>query len=412
MRAYVEAYGCALNFGESREIEDLLSSKGWELCSDPSESDLVVIVTCVVIGTTERAMVKRIRQLASAPRIVITGCMATASRDKALHACPHALLVPPGDLAALSDLLEDAGRSPLGHAPRRDSYGIVPIATGCRGSCSYCITRLARGELRSRSFERISEAVSKAVAEGPNEVQLTAQDTAAYGSDLGTDLPSLVRRLCGLPGDFRLRVGMMNPASAHPIRVALAEMYQELKVFKFLHLPVQSGSDSILADMRRGYTVREFEETVAEVRRAVPDVTLSTDLIVGYPGETDEDHMLNVELVRRVRPDIVNVTRFSARPGTSAAEDPRQVPGWKAKQRSRELTAVRFEVALDRNNEWVGRRVRALATERGKGGSTILRTDEYKQVVVAHELALRRFYDITVTGATPTHLVGRTDGVG
>lgn len=412
----MEAYGCALNFGESREIEDLLSGKGWELCYDPSQADLVVLVTCVVIGTTERAMVKRIRQLAGAPRLVVTGCMATASREKALEACPRALLVPPGDLAALSevlsDLVEDAGRSTLGQAPRRDSYGIVPIATGCRGSCSYCITRLARGALRSRSFERISEGVSKAVAEGPNEVQLTAQDAAAYGSDLGTDLPSLVHRLCGLPGDFRLRVGMMNPASAHPIRAALAVMYREPKVFKFLHLPVQSGSDSILADMRRGHTVREFEETVAEVRRAVPEVTLSTDLIVGYPGETEEDHMRNVELVRRVRPDIVNVTRFSARPGTSAAEDSRQVPGWKAKQRSRELTALRFEVALERNNEWVGRRVRALATERGKGGSTILRTDEYKQVVVARELALRRFYDIAVTDATPTHLVGRTDGGG
>jgi len=409
MRAYVEAYGCTLNFGESREIEELLSGRGWELCSSPSGSDLVVLVTCVVIDATERAMLRRIKELSAAPTIIITGCMATACREKALRACPHALLVPPGDLGAISDIVDGAGVGPGRASVARDSYSIVPIATGCRGMCSYCITRLARGALRSRPLERISEAVSRAAADGPLEIQLTAQDTAAYGADIGTDLPALVHHLCRLPADFRLRIGMMNPGSAYPLIDAIAGAYREPKVFKFLHLPVQSGSDAVLADMERGYTVREFEEAVARMRDAVPDLTLSTDIIVGYPGETDDDHRENVELVNRLMPDIVNVTRFSPRPGTRAADDPRQVVGWMAKERSRELTVARFAVALERNRAWLGRRVTALATERGKRGSTILRTDQYKQVVVPRELPLRRYYDVTITDATPTYLAGRVD---
>lgn len=409
MKAYVEAYGCTLNFGESREIEELLSSKGWELSSKPSEADLAVLVTCVVIDTTERAMLKRIRELSGVPRLVVTGCMATACREKAARASPKALFVSPGDLERLSELVGEADAVSRPEAVHHDSYSIVPIASGCRGSCSYCITRLARGELKSRPVDRISQAVAKAAATGPREIQLTAQDAAAYGSDIDTDLPSLVHHLCSLPSDFRLRIGMMNPRSAYPLMDEIAEAYREPKVFKFLHLPVQSGSDAILADMERGYSVREFEEIVARVRGAVPEITLSTDIIVGYPGESEEDHRKNLELVTRTRPDIVNVTRFSPRPGTKAAEAERQVVGWRAKDRSRELTAIRFEVALERNRRWLGRHVMALATERGKSGSTILRTDEYKQVVVPQVVQLGRFYPVTVTDATPTSLVGRME---
>ena len=410
MRAYVEAYGCTLNFGEARELEDVLTSAGWTLVEDPDQCDLAVLVTCIVIDKTERAMLKRIKRLSSAPQLIVTGCMATAGRERAQAAAPKAAFVAPGDYDTLTRLTGQRKLPSAAAGSDKRSYSIVPISTGCRGSCSYCITRLARGGLKSRTPERIVHAVWKAAASGPREIQLTAQDTAAYGSDIGTDLASLVRSACASPLDFRLRVGMMNPSSAIGLREDLGKMYREPKVFKFLHLPVQSASDAILADMQRGYCVQDFVRLVSGIREAVPLITLSTDLIVGYPGETADDHRMNMELIAGVQPDIVNVTRFSPRPGTPAADAGCPVVGRVAKDRSRELASQRFAVAAGKNRRWVGKIVNALATEEGKKGSTILRTDEYKQVVVAEELPLHKFYAIEILEGTSTHLIGRRVG--
>ena len=410
MKAYVEAYGCTLNFGESREIEDILVEKGWEVVDEFEGADLAVLVTCVVIETTERAMLKRISKLSSAPRFVITGCMATACREKAQRAAPSAVFVAPGDFDSFSRYADSCGVSRPSRTRKRESYSIVPIATGCRGACSYCITRLARGELKSRFPARIVEAVKRAASSGPREIQLTAQDTAAYGCDIGTDLPTMVGEVCGLPLDFRLRVGMMNPKNVLPMARRIAKMYLEPKVFKFLHLPVQSASDRLLEHMERGYTVEDFRSIVKTVRESAPRISISTDLIVGYPGESEDDHKENLSMIKEIRPDIVNVTRFSSRPGTKAAEADGQIVGWKAKDRSRELTEVRFGIALERNMAWKDLVLMALATERGKSKSTILRSDEYKQVVVSESLPLGKYYEVKVVDATPTYLIGSRIG--
>ena len=405
MRACVEAYGCTLSFGEAREIEDLLAGLGWDLTASPSSSDLNVLVTCVVVQKTENAMLKRVKALAAGPRLIVTGCLATAGRDRAEGLAPCAEFVAPGDLDAISSIAGNVGPA-RGATPRRP-YEIVPIATGCVGDCSYCITRIARGAMRSRPAERILAQVARAVSSGPKEVQMTAQDTAAYGLDIGTDLPSLVEKVCAIPHDFRLRVGMMNPASARRIVGKITRMYQQPKVFKFLHLPIQSASDRLLGEMGRRYTLGEFEGIVDALRSVAPDACLSTDLIVGYPGETDEDHEANLSFVDRVRPDIVNVTRFSPRPGTRAASSEDVVPGGVAKERSRELGKVRFRVSLETNRTWVGRRVVALATEEVKAGTTIVRTGEYRQIVVPERLQIGAYHDVEVVQARTTYLVGR-----
>ena len=413
MRAYVEAYGCTLNVGESREMRAHLAERGWDLVASPDDADLAVLVTCVVIEKTERQMLKRVKDLRRVPKLLVTGCMATACRERAEEVAPHAVFAPPGDLESFSAVvgaIDAERRDP--RPPNRYPVAIVPLSTGCVGSCAYCITKLARGELRSRAEASIVDNVREAVSRGPIEVQLTAQDTAAYGMDIGSDLPGLVRRVCEVPGDFRVRVGMMNPKSALRIPGGLTNMYLEPKLFKFLHLPVQSGSDAVLSRMNRGYTTGEFEFIVSRLREAVPELSLSTDLIVGYPGETDDDHRANLELIARSEPDIVNVTRFSPRPGTAASEEPGKVSGAKAKDRSRELGVARFSVALRRNRTWIGREVRALATEPGKPGTTILRTDEYRQLVVPGELKLGEWSKVLVTGATATYLKGTREGPG
>ncbi len=405
MRACVETYGCSLNFGEAAEVEDLLLERGWELCGSSDDPDLMILVTCVVIEKTERAMLRRLRELVDVRRLVITGCMATACREAAESVAPSAEFVPPGDLSRFSDLVQVVG-PPRRRIEERPGHIVVPIASGCAGSCSYCITRLARGAIASRPVAKLVEVVTSASASGPIEVRISAQDTAAYGMDSGGDLPSLVARLCEIPQDFRLRIGMMNPRSALPVLEGIVGMFAQPKVFRFIHLPIQSGSDRVLERMGRGHTVRDFLEIVKRVRSEVPDITLSTDIIVGYPGEEPEDHRANMDLIREVRPDIVNVTRFSPREGTPAASESPRVVGWAAKERSRELAELRFGIALDINRSFIGRSMLALSTERGKPGTTILRTDQYKQVIATEELPLGRYHRVSIEDATPTYLLG------
>jgi threonylcarbamoyladenosine tRNA methylthiotransferase CDKAL1 len=198
---------------------------------------------------------------------------------------------------------------------------------------------MARGHLRSLHLAELREQTEMMLQKGIKELQVTGQDTAAYGKDIGTDLSTLVYSLAAIPGDFRIRVGMMNPDTLGGIIDQYIPVWNGPKVFKFLHLPVQSGSDALLESMGRRYSIRDFLGLVDSFRRSCPKMTLSTDVIVGFPGESDDDHLMTKELLESVRPDIVNITRFSPRPGTKAFSMDDKVPGWKAKDRSRELTS-------------------------------------------------------------------------
>jgi threonylcarbamoyladenosine tRNA methylthiotransferase CDKAL1 len=230
---------------------------------------------------------------------------------------------------------------------------VVNLAEGCNGSCSYCIVRKARGRLKSRRAEDVALKVGKLAAFGTAEVQISTQDTAAYGSDIGTNLGQLLERLVQISGDFMLRLGMMNPNSALLIKDQLLRAYQSPKIYRFLHIPVQSGSDRILRSMGRRYTATNFLEVVRAFRSAHPKITIITDVIVGYPGETDGDFIETLDLVKRLQPDKVNITRFSARPGTPAARL-YDMPDRIKKDRSREMTRLRMKIVAQRNQRYKG----------------------------------------------------------
>lgn len=413
MKVYVEAYGCTQNYGEARLIQETLAARGHALTTSEKDADAHVLVTCTVIETTERRMARRMTALeAFGKPLVVAGCMAAAQRDRVRALVPRAKLLPPRRWPEIVELLQ-ANTACGDRAADLESRGlgwhdaIVPIAQGCAGRCTYCITRVARGRVSSYPVESLVAQVRRRVEQGSREIKLTGQDTAAYGTDAGADLAGLLRAIDGIPGDFRVRVGMMDPLTVRPIVDPLVDAYTSRKIFKFLHLPVQSGSDEILGAMRREYTVAEFEGIVATFRSGFPDLTLSTDVIVGFPGETEAQFEETMDLVRRTRPDIVNVTRFSPRPGTPAASLPGRVVGWRVKERSRRLTRVRFAIGRERNEAWVGREVEALVTELGKDGTVLARTREYRQVVLREPAPLGTFVPVEIEAATPVHLLGR-----
>jgi MiaB/RimO family radical SAM methylthiotransferase len=260
--------------------------------------------------------------------------------------------------------------------------------------------------LKSRSPDEISEAVQKLLKSGVVEVQLAAQDTAAYGLDIGTTLPELIERIEEIPGRFMVRIGMMNPDTAGPILDELADVLHSPKVYSFLHMPVQSGSDRILQSMGRRYSAGDYQRIVDYIRRSVDDISLITDVIAGYPGETDEDFRQTIDLLRAVQPDKVNVTRYSSRPGTPASQL-YDMPDRIKKDRSRELTRLWLELAAQRNRRYKGTILDALVTEQGRGNTMKARAVNYTGIVIEGKPALGSTVRVKVTGSNAFYVMGR-----
>ncbi len=414
MKVYVEAHGCTQNYGEARLMQGALAERGHVITPSETEADAHVLVTCTVVEATERKMVRRMAELACYDKpVVVAGCMAAAQRDRVKATVPRARLLPPRKWPEIVELL-DAGTVCGDRAAELEAQtfewhdAIVPIAQGCAGRCTYCITRVARGFVKSYPITDLVRQVRDHVDRGVKEVKLTGQDTAAYGRDSGTKLAALLKEIDAIPGEFRVRVGMADPLTVLPIMDELVDAYASEKVFKFLHLPVQSGDDAILEAMKREYTVEDFEIIVSAFRRAFPELTLSTDIIVGFPGETEAQFEKTMDLIRRVRPDIVNVTRFSSREGTPAATMPGPIVGWRVKQRSRRLTSLRFQISRGIHEALVGREVEVLVTEPGREGTLLARTPEYRQVVLQEDVPIGEFVRVRIDAGRATDLLGHT----
>ena len=375
-KVYVETYGCRYNFGDSADLVEILKQKGSTLVTSADDADVVVVNTCTVVGPTERRMLRRLAAFREKP-LVVTGCMPKIQLESILAVCSPIIIYP--------EQIREAYRSVQTVSPH--DTGIVQIAQGCLGRCTYCITRSARGRLASFSRDEIREKVRAFIRAGTYEIQLTAQDTSAWGRDKGDTLPGLLRDLSGLTGNYRVRVGMMNPATAGAILDDLVDSYESESIFRFLHLPVQSGSDRILEKMGRDYTVDEFETIAAAFRKKYPDISLSTDIIVGFPGETPQDFSASLDLVRRIRPSKVNVTRYSPRPFTGPFSE-KDFPDSVKKDRSRILNACAEDQYTTQNRPLLGSVVSCVVTEKLRPGSVMARTASYQGIVVGRDLPL------------------------
>jgi len=419
-RVHVETYGCTRNKADAEIMEAILLRAGYELAETPDSADYVVVNTCAVKDPTEKHMRERIKELInSGKRVIVTGCLVHVNPDVIDSRVSGILGVKSIDRIAEAVSVAESGGKLVSvegwrersidklELPRLWKNGVafvVPISEGCLNGCTYCATRFARGVLKSYKPELVVKWVKEAIARGYREIQLSSEDTGCYGFDIGTNLAELLDEITAIEGEFRVRVGMMNPNHAIKILDELIDAYQDEKVYKFLHLPVQSGDNEVLRRMGRTYTVEEFEEIVNEFRKKVPGLNLNTDIIVGFPGETDEAFQNTVELVKRVRPDKINVSRYSPRPGTIAAKW-KQIPGWKAKERSRILHRLRLQVAYEINQDYVGKTVEVLVHGEGKKGGIEGRTFNYKDIILDSGEA-GELVRAGVKRATSTYLLG------
>ena len=370
---YIESYGCTYNHADARRLETILESLGCRL-TGPDEADAVIINTCTVIEATERKMLRRLEGFADRD-LYVTGCMPLVQIDLIKSVCTPRIIHP-------DEIQERAGG--VG-SPGAGAIGVVQVASGCVGRCSYCITRLARGGLRSAPPEDILDAARSLVASGAFEIQLTGQDVAAWGIDRGESLPDLLQEIAGIPGKFAVRLGMMHPASVHRILDPLIDAYASPKIFKFLHLPVQSGSDAVLDRMKRRYHATDVIEIVDSFRERYPDMMISSDFITGFPGETDEEFEQTLDLLRRAAFVKVNITRYSRRPGTPAAAL-KDLPERIRKDRSRRLLGEANRIYDTYNERWIGRETAIVATEKNMPGSTVCRNPSYLNVIIKEDL--------------------------
>src|ERR671914_1651839 len=314
-KVWIEADGCTASMADSEMISGLLKEAGYEIASKKSESALNLIVTCSVKDTTEHRMVSRIRTMnKSGKPLIVAGCLPKADRAKVEAVTSSASLLGPNCIDKAPDAARLAlagGRlvalrdSPLDkvNIPRvrlNPVVSIVEIASGCMSECTFCQTKIAKGWLRSYRIGDIVRQIRSDIKSGCKEVWLSSTDNGCYGRDIDSNLVDLLQACCSVEGSFKIRVGMMNPMYLPAILDRMVCLFCENdKLFKFLHIPVQSGSNRVLRKMKRGHTSKTFIDIVQAFRDKIPEMTISTDIIVGFPSETEDDFKQTVNLLER-----------------------------------------------------------------------------------------------------------------
>ncbi len=416
-KIWIEAYGCSASFADSEMISGLIVNGGHTIADSSSDSDLNLVVTCSVKDATANKMIHRIKKLNGKP-LVVAGCLPKAEQRTVEKISKKASLLGPNSIGKTLDVinstmiggrrveLEDSDLSKLGLPKVRlnPTVGIVEIASGCSSECTFCQTKLSKGDLTSYRIGDIVRQVKSELDDGCKEVWLTSTDNGCYGLDIGADLPTLIDTVVQIPMEFKIRVGMMNPMYMPRIRKGLLKSFESDKVFNFLHVPVQSGSDRILNEMKRGHTSKTYRDTISKIRKKFPRFTISTDIIVGFPSETNQDFDDTVELLKDTKPDIVNLSRYSQRPGTVAAKW-RQIEVSEVKRRSKIVFDLTNKISLENNKKWVGWKGEVLFDEQSEGGIKG-RNFAYKPILVKDPVPIGVSKVVEITDATNHFLIG------
>ena len=349
MKIFLKTYGCQANKADSEAIAGLLEEKGHQLAQSESSADYIIVNSCSVKSSTQSKELHYIQQQLKSKKIIVGGCLTKTLNLRKIFPelssvfDTNSLTKLPEILKNPHDEFSNEKESQRLQIPvmRQDATtAIIPIGQGCQNSCTFCATKLARGNLKSYRIGDIKRAFRSAIDQGCTKINLTSQDNGCYGFDIKTSLPELLDKLTSIPGNYQIRVGMMNPWHLNKILPELLSAYQSEKIFKFLHIPVQSGSKKVLKDMRRIHTAKEFKLAIIKFREKFStEMNIATDIILGYPTESEKDFLATYNLIKETKPEVLNISMFSSRPGTQASRL-KQLPSQIIKERSRKITAL------------------------------------------------------------------------
>jgi threonylcarbamoyladenosine tRNA methylthiotransferase CDKAL1 len=424
LKVFIKNFGCSANTADSEVLAGCLAQAGFQLVTSESEADMLIFNTCAVKGPTENRIINAMKNAPKGKKLIVAGCLPAISFERLSREVCFDGAIGPTVGSRIVDIVSRvfAGEkvielSKLNNKPKLDLprvktnsiISVVPINYGCLGSCAYCCVVFARGHLRSYSIKEVATRIQSDFASGTKEFWITSQDTACYGRELKSNLAELLSSLGDLTGDFVVRVGMMTPNMVIDMQNNLINAFRNSKIFKFLHLPVQSGDDETLNNMRRFYTGQQFKCIVNAFREEFPDLTLATDVIVGFPGETVEAFENTLKLLEEIKPDVTNVSKFFARPKTAASQMKNNLVDREEIKRRSTLAAESVKrISLERNQRWVGWVGKVLVDEEGKvKGSWVGRNFAYKPIAVkSSDYLLGKTLRVKVVEASATYLKG------
>jgi len=429
---YIETYGCASNKADSYLMSTILKKNGYEEV-DSEEARFLIINTCAVKQQTENKIRQRLKQLNVVTQrnsdrlVIITGCLPLVGKN---YINLIKKIIP--NYAAIIDLksiiripeifkeLEDGKKNlviksndPIDKAKISIDYykgkitGILPISEGCLGNCTYCCVRNARGKLICFDHSKIIENARYQLEQGIKQLYLTSQDCSTYEHD-GFQLADLIQEINGLRNDFFLRLGMINPRFLIDNIEQLIKIYKMEKTYLFLHVPVQSGSNRILKRMNRQYRIEDLIPKFKILRKTFPSLTISTDIICGFPGETDDDFKKTVDFIKWLKPEILNISKFTPRPDTPASKM-KQLDSRIIKERSIYLSQIFRNMIKDSNEKWLNWEGKVLILhEENEKDVYFGRNRAYKNVhVKSSEVKKGQFVKVKIYEVDGFNLIGK-----
>ncbi|KAM6376336.1 threonylcarbamoyladenosine tRNA methylthiotransferase isoform 1-T3 [Alca torda] len=426
-KIWIRTWGCSHNNSDGEYMAGQLAAYGYKITDNSAEADLWLLNSCTVKNPAEdhfRNSIKKAQE--GKKKVVLAGCVPQAQPrqdylkglsiigvqqiDRVVEVVEETIK---GHSVRLLGQKKDNGkrlggaRLDLPKIRKNPLIEIISINTGCLNACTYCKTKHARGDLASYPIEELVDRAKQSFQEGVCEIWLTSEDTGAYGRDIGTDLPTLLWKLVeAIPEGAMLRLGMTNPPYILEHLEEMAKILNHPRVYAFLHIPVQSASDSVLMDMKREYCVADFKQVVDFLKEKVPGITIATDIICGFPGETDEDFQETMKLVEQYRFPSLFINQFYPRPGTPAAKM-HQVPAAVKKQRTKDLSQL-FH-SYNPYDHKVGERQRVLVTEESFDSNYyVAHNPFYEQVLVPKDpLLMGKMVEVSIYEAGKHFMKGQ-----
>lgn len=394
--------GCSSNQAETEIMSGILSENGYIIVKEKEDADIIVVNICTVKG--EKTAIEEINKVQNHKYLIIAGCIPPAREYVFKQVAPKAAFVKTDNITRITEVVDELLKgNPLTLMGRNvdvktnlstpslrqnNNVAIIPINNSCNDVCSFCGVKLIKGKLFSYPEEQIISSIKRSLINGCREVWITSQDTGAYGIDKEGKclLPELINKITFLPFDFKLRVGMFNPMNIVGVEDKIIDAMKHPKVFKFVHIPLQSGSDSVLKRMKRRYSKDQFVNLITKFKQEIPNLTFATDIIVGFPGESESNFKDTIEVIKQISPQVLHISRFQEIPNTAATLLDNKIHPRVSKERSRILTKLRWEIAEKENSKWIDWEGECLVVEKNSNGKNkgdyIAHNDSYLQVII------------------------------
>ena len=427
---HIIAFGCQMNISDAERVAAVLESAGYKATTDINKADLIAVVMCSIRqSAVDRVhwLVEKFKKLRKKPATILTGCV--LKTDKKVFVNGFDFVVDIREIKQLPSLLarqqirkELLSSDYLSITPKYSSKfsASVPIMTGCNNFCAYCVVPYAREREVSRPAKDILHEIKNLTnptsprLRGAREIWLLGQNVNSY-NDGKTNFPELLKLVNNIPGEFWIRFTSSHPkdftqevinALAIGDSPSLKASAEQSKITPYLNLPIQSGDDKVLKSMNRHYTVKEYKEKIKKLREKIPHIAISTDIIVGFPGETKKQFENTVKLFRDVKYDMAYINKYSERAGTAAAKLKDNVSWEEKKRREKVLTQVLKEIALEKNKQLVGKEVNVLINE-NRQDNYYGKDEHYKTIkVISEKNILGKIVKVKIISAAPFTLTG------